>query len=125
MLDQRKLNSLMYMRKARQAAAFGDRAQCLKAFTDAFWLRCTDEDIIDIEYSSFFRYQFQVYLLGRADFLLPLDEGDEICALIRETYEKMKISMDESPFIVDEGEWNLLKSVEIDFSSLKSPTLTA
>ena len=46
-------------------------------------------------------------------------------ALIRETYEKMKISMDESPFIVDEGEWNLLKSVEIDFSSLKSPTLTA
>lgn len=125
MLDQRKLNSLMYMRKARQAAACGDRAKCLKAFTDAFWLRCTDEDIIDIEYSSFFRYQFQVYLLGRADFLLPLDEGDEICALIRETYEKMKISMDESPFIVDEGEWNLLKSVEIDFSSLKSPTLTA
>lgn len=125
MLDQRKLNSLMYMRKARQAAACGDRAQCLKAFTDAFWLRCTDVDIIDIEYSSFFRYQFQVYLLGREDFLLPLDEGDEICALIRETYEKMKISMDESPFIVDEGEWNLLKSVEIDFSSLKSPTLTA
>lgn len=125
MLDQRKLNSLMYMRKARQAAACGDRAQCLKAFTDAFWLRCTDEDIIDIEYSSFFRYQFQVYLLGREDFLLPLDEGDEICALIRETYEKMKISMDESPFIVDEGEWNLLKSVEIDFSLLKSPTLTA
>lgn len=125
MLDQRKLNSLICMRKARQAAACGDRAQCLKAFTDAFWLRCTDEDIIDIEYSSFFRYQFRVYLLGRADFLLPLDEGDEICALIRETYEKMKISMDESPFIVDEGEWNLLKSVEIDFSSLKSPTLTA
>lgn len=125
MLDQRKLNSLMYMRKARQAAACGDWAQCLKAFTDAFWLRCTEADLIDIEYSSFFRYQFQVYLLGRADFLLPLDEGDEICALIRETYEKMKISMDESPFIVDEGEWNLLKSVEIDFSSLKSPTLTA
>lgn len=125
MLDQRKLNSLICMRKARQAAACGDRVQCLKAFTDAFWLRCTDADIIDIEYSSFFRYQFQVYLLGRADFLLPLDEGDEICALIRETYEKMKISMDESPFIVDEGEWNLLKSVEIDFSSLKSSTLTA
>ena len=93
MLDQRKLNSLMYMRKARQAAACGDRAQCLKAFTDAFWLRCTDEDIIDIEYSSFFRYQFQVYLLGRADFLLPLDEGDEICALILQDKKQNAICM--------------------------------
>ena len=125
MLDQRKLNSLIYMKKAREAAEAGNMHSCLDEMTKAFYLRCTDSGLIDIEFSSFFSYQFRVYLVGRGDFLLPLDEGDEICSLIRRTYEEMKVSMDASPFSVDEGKWNVLKSVEIDFGSGKTPFLSA
>ena len=126
MLDIRKLNSLILMKKAREAALNGDCEGCISSYIKAFYLRCTDSGTIDIEFSAFFSYQFRVYLAGRKDFNIPLDEGDEICALIRATYDEMRISLDYSPFdIRPEGEWNLLKSLEIDFRAKKTPVLTA
>ena len=89
-------------------------------------LRCTASGFFDIEFSSFFDYQFRVYLTGRRDFSIPLCEGDEVCDLIKDTFRQMKISLEESPFAVHaDGEWNLLKGLRIDFREKKTPFLTA
>ena len=55
-----------------------------------------------------------------------VEEGDEICQLIRDTFNEMKISMDLSPFnILDSSRWNIMRTLEIDFRAKKTPFLTA
>lgn len=126
MLDLRKLRSLTYIKQAREAECRGDVEECVLAYTKAFYLRCTRADLIDVEFSSFFRYQFRVFLLGRHEGSLALDEGDEVCTLIKDAYEAMRISIDSSPFCASgDGEWALLSSVEIDFEGKKHPVRTA
>ena len=52
--------------------------------------------------------------------------GDEICQLIRDTFNEMKVSMDLSPFnILESSRWNIMKTLEIDFRAKKTPFLTA
>ena len=125
-MDIRRLNSLIYLKKARQAAQEGDLESCISCYVKGFYLRCTCSGFFDIEFSSFFDYQFRVYLTGRRDFSIPLCEGDEVCDLIKDTFQQMKISLEESPFAVHaDGEWNLLKGLRIDFREKRTPFLTA
>ena len=125
-MNIRELNSLIYLKKGRQAAEANEIETCVSSYAKGFYLRCTDEDFFDIEFSSFFYYQFRVFLLSRGNFDLSLSEGDEVSKLIRKTYEEMRICLDYSPFnIQGTGEWNLLRRVEIDFSEKRTPFLTA
>ena len=57
---------------------------------------------------------------------IPLCEGDEVCSLIKDTFEQMKISLSHSPFDIQaDGEWNLLKDLRIDFREKRTPFLSA
>ena len=98
MTSIRKINSLIHLKDARRQAMLGQCEECIASYTKAFFLRCTPEDFIDIEFSSFFSYQFRVYLAGKGDLSVSLEEGDEISRLIQDTYEKMKISLSSCPF---------------------------
>ena len=120
------MNSLIYLKRARQAAERGDLECCISSYVKGFYLRCTASGFFDIEFSSFFDYQFRVYLNGRCDFSIPLCEGDEVCSLIKDTFEQMKISLSHSPFDIQaDGEWNLLKDLRIDFREKRTPFLSA
>lgn len=126
MLSIRKINSLAYIKNARCAEIAGRIEDCVNSYVKGFYLRCTDTDFFDIEFSSFFSYQFRLYLASRPAGSLSLEEGDEICQLIRDTFNEMKISMDLSPFnILDSSRWNIMRTLEIDFRAKKTPFLTA
>ncbi len=126
MLSARKISALNYIKSARSEAEGGNILKCIEGYTKGFYLRCTEEDFFDIEFSSFFFYQFKVFLLGKGTFSLSINEGDEVAKLICDTYEAMRISLDNSPFdISDEREWNILKTIEINFREKKTPFLTA
>lgn len=125
-MNIREINSLIYLKKGRQAAAANEVETCVSSYAKGFYLRCTADGFFDIEFSSFFYYQFRVFLLSRGNFDLSLSEGDEVSKLIRKTYDEMRICLDYSPFnIQGMDEWNLLRQVEIDFSEKRTPFLTA
>ncbi len=125
-MNMRQINSLIYLKKGRQAALADEIETCVSSYVKGFYLRCTEEDFFDIEFSSFFYYQFRIFLLSRGSFELSLSEGDEVCRLIRKTYDEMRLCLDYSPFnVAGAGEWNLLRQVEIDFSEKKTPFLSA
>lgn len=115
-MNARIMKSLTLIAKARSLALEKDLKGAVKAYAEAFYLRSVDEGFFDIEYAAFYRYQFRTYLAGKRNLTISLPEGDMIADLIRSTYESMRISMEASPFnISEEGSWNLLKEVHIDF----------
>ena len=112
--------------RARKLDRNMDMRRMNSSYVKGFYLRCTASGFFDIEFSSFFDYQFRVYLTGRRDFSIPLCEGDEVCSLIKDTFEQMKISLSHSPFDIQaDGEWNLLKDLRIDFREKRTPFLIA
>ena len=56
-MDMRRMNSLIYLKRARQAAERGDLECCISSYVKGFYLRCTASGFFDIEFSSFFDYQ--------------------------------------------------------------------
>lgn len=123
-MKERIEKSLTLIRKARELAKAHDYRQAARSFADAFYLRSVDEGFFDLEYATFYRYQFAVYLSGKRVMNVSLAEGDMIADLIRATYEDMREAMLNSPFNLDEmGEWNLLKEVRIDFPRQNCPLL--
>lgn len=121
-MTERKQKSMEIIRRAREAVMNHDIASAVRLYCEGFYLRNVVEDIINIEFASFYRYQFSVYLSGKKRITLSLAEGDMIFDLISSVFEEMKISMEESPFNISaEGQWNLLKEVHIDFPCQNNP----
>lgn len=123
-MNERLEKSLTLIKEARKLARERNLRQAARTFADAFYLRSVDEGFFDLEYATFYRYQFAVYLSGKRFMDVSLSEGDMIADLIRSVYEEMREAMLESPFNLDEmGEWNLLKEVRIDFPRQNCPLL--
>lgn len=123
-MDERIKESLTLFDEAKKYVGEGDVNHALIAYIKTFWLRNVAEGFFDIEFASFFRYQFATYLKGKKQVRLSLPEGDMIADLIKTVYEDMRISMSESPFNLNpENEWTVLKQVKIDFPLLCDPDL--
>lgn len=115
-MRKRDLIGLQYYERAKDAIYLNDKKRAIELFSNAFYLRSTSEDELDIEYHDFFIYQFSTYLVGKKRIKVSLPEGDMVADLIRVAYNEFQEQILDSPFnIVEENLWNLLTSVKIDF----------
>lgn len=115
-MRKRDLIGLQYYERAKDAIYLNDRKRAVELFSNAFYLRSTSDDELDIEYHDFFVYQFSTYLVGKKRIKVSLPEGDMISDLIRVAYDEFQEQILDSPFnIGEENLWNLLTNVKIDF----------
>ena len=68
----RRMNSLIYLKRARQAAERGDLECCISSYVKGFYLRCTASGFFDIEFSSLSHSPFDIQADGEWNLLKDL-----------------------------------------------------
>ena len=111
-MRERIVNSLVRYHEAENYLRCKNFNKGYSALIDAFYLRCTNEDYINIEFSTFFRYHFKTYLVKNHIYCIDLCAGDAIADIIRTTFEEVNERIEKS-IIVPVNKWNILKETRI------------
>lgn len=115
-MNERIKMSLSYIESAKNHLLADDKEKALKAYTDAFYLRCTNRQFIDIQFHVFFQYQFSKYLTNKKTLRVSLPEGDMVADLIKGAYDTFLDEIENSPFnIAQTDTLKLLKSIKLVF----------
>ena len=111
-MKERIINSLIRYKEAESLFNLKKLNEAYSALVDTFYLRCTEEDFISLEFSTFFRYHFNHYLIDNNIYSIELATGDAIADIIKDSFDNKLIEI-ESSVIIPCNKWSLLLDANV------------